>query len=230
MLKSCNLKALLVGRVAPFDFKGTLSAIHKKPVDKPVRVTFTGLAGDEQADRAHHGGLEKALHHYPLDHYPYWYGYLRAPLMALPAGAFGENLSTYGLTESDVCIGDVFKLGSSVIQITQPRQPCWKLNVRFGSAHFARHMQQTGMTGWYYGVLKEGVASPRDELIFLSRPNPQWNIARVVSLLFKREEGKRSIEELVQAEGIGKPLLALLSKRLSTGRVESWTSRLDHHM
>ncbi len=224
--KNYVLNALLTGRVVPFGSNGSFSAIHKQPANHAIQVTFTGLAGDAQADRIHHGGIEKALHHYPLDHYPYWYAYLHAPPTSLPVGAFGENLSTSGLTEDDVCIGDVFKLGSSVIQVTQPRQPCWKLNARFNHVHIARHMQRMGMTGWYYRVVKEGDAAPQEELIFSSRPNPQWNIARVVSLLYKREEDRRSIEELANAAGIGKSLSALLHKRLRTGQVESWADRL----
>jgi len=221
------LNAILVGRVTSIGAHGSMSAIHKCPIDNAIRVSALGLTGDEHADRTHHGGAEKAMHHYPLDHYFYWYGYLRAAPRSFLAGAFGENLSTYGLTETNVCIGDVFNLGSSVIQVTQPRQPCWKLNVRFNHTEIARHMQRTGLTGWYYRVLKEGITTPQDKLIFLSRLNPKWSITNVTSLLHSRELGQRRLEELASASGIGKSLLALIHRRLSTGKVESWTSRLD---
>ena len=103
------------------------SAIAKTPVAGPVEIGFEGLLVDAQADRTVHGGAEKALHHYAADHYAAWIaeGYL--PDGAVPA-AFGENLSTLGVTEEQVCIGDVFRLGTARVQVSQGRQPCWKLN------------------------------------------------------------------------------------------------------
>jgi MOSC domain-containing protein YiiM len=116
---------LLTGRAAPLPGSDTLSGIDKTPVSRPLTLGPEGFAGDEQADRRVHGGIEKAVHHYPLDHYSDW----RAELGDLPAltapGGFGENISTDGLTEAEVAVGDTFQLGDALIQVSQGRQPCW---------------------------------------------------------------------------------------------------------
>ena len=124
-----TIEAVLVGRVAPLASTGKPSGIDKSVSAGPVRIGVEGLDGDEQADRRNHGGPEKAVHHYPLDHAPAW----RADLPGAPAlverpGAFGENLSTHGLTEADICIGDLWRAGTALLQVSQARQPCWKLN------------------------------------------------------------------------------------------------------
>lgn len=129
------LQAVLTGRVAPLGVKGAASAIAKTPVVGPVAVGPLGLAGDEQADRRVHGGPEKAVHHYALDHAAAWRGDLPGlrDLLEQP-GAFGENFSTHGLTEHDVCVGDLWRVGSALLQVSQARQPCFKLNLRFERA------------------------------------------------------------------------------------------------
>ena len=121
--------ALLAGQARMFA-RGEASAIAKAPLAGPVKIGFLGLEGDEQADRRVHGGPDKALHHYPHDHYARWReGRDGEPLLAAP-GAFGENVATLGLTEEQVCIGDRFRLGSALVEISQGRQPCWKQGER----------------------------------------------------------------------------------------------------
>lgn len=124
MVPPARIEALLVGRAAPL--RGTeRSAIRKTAISGAVTVTTLGLDGDEQADLSVHGGPEKAIHHYPFDHYASWRG-MRSSVSLDAPGAFGENISTYGLTEETVCIGDQFQLGTAVVEVSQPRQPCWK--------------------------------------------------------------------------------------------------------
>src|SRR5690606_15630671 len=158
----------------PYTRPGSRSAIAKTPRSGPVRIGELGLDGDEQGDRRVHGGVDKAVHHYPFEHYARWRAELGPlPVLAAP-GAFGENLSSAGLDESNVCLGDRYALGSVVLEVSQGRQPCWKLNDRFGVRDMARRVQDTGRTGWYYRVLQPGVARAGDTLQLLERPCPDW--------------------------------------------------------
>ncbi|NVJ03616.1 MOSC domain-containing protein, partial [Myxococcus sp. AM009] len=129
-------------------------AIDKRPVRDAVEVGINGIVGDEQGDLRVHGGPDKAIHHYPFDHYAAWQADIGAqPLLAQP-GAFGENVSTTGITEADICVGDRLRAGSVMLEVSQLRQPCWKLNDRFNTRDMARRVQHTARTGWYYRVLE----------------------------------------------------------------------------
>src|SRR5690606_19664067 len=126
----CTAQTLLTGRIKPYTRPGSFSAIHKLPRSGKLRVGPHGIDGDEHGDPKVHGGPDKAILHYAYDHYPYWLGvYDGHPLLAAP-GAFGENISSIGVTEADVCLGDVISCGSTLLQVTQSRQPCWKMNDR----------------------------------------------------------------------------------------------------
>src|SRR5690606_27513814 len=139
--------------------------------------------GDEQADLAVHGGADKAIHHYPHDHYPAWAFELDAhPLLAGP-GAFGENLTTTGLTEDRVCIGDRFRLGEARIEISQGRQPCWKLAHPLQRRRVTARVIGTGRCGWCYRVREPGAVAGGAGLELVERPHPQWPVARVFRLL-----------------------------------------------
>ncbi len=130
-----------------------------------------------------HGGPDKALHHYPFDHYPRWA--TNAPeteLLNLP-GAFGENISTFGLCEDAVCIGDRFRLGTALVEISQGRQPCWKQGERMQWSVLPAVMVKERRSGWYYRVLEEGKAQAGDMLKLVDRPLPDWTVARVFGLL-----------------------------------------------
>ena len=166
-----EILAVLRGKVIPFRGDEP-SAIAKLPVADAVAVGPLGLAGDEQADRSVHGGIDKAIHHYPADHYDWWRGHLGdAPLLDAP-GAFGENISTTGLDENSVFLGDRFRLGSALIEVTQARQPCWKLDHRFGAKGVMAAVVQTRRSGWYYRVLEPGTVRAGDDLELVERPWP----------------------------------------------------------
>ncbi len=181
-MTSHTILALLSGKVKPLD-RGEGSAIAKSPITGRVRVTYLGLAGDEQADLRVHGGPDKAVHHYPADHYAHWAGLsVSHPLLNAP-GAFGENVSTWGLLEDEACIGDRFRLGTALVEISQGRQPCWKQGARMEWTTLPAMMVKTRRSGWYYRVIEEGEASEGDELVLLDRPNPDWSVARVFGLL-----------------------------------------------
>lgn len=221
------VESILVGTVRHVGEPPFTSAISKRPVNMPIRVTFNGLEGDEQADRKHHGGPEKALHHYPREHYTYWQESISAaPIFNFP-GAFGENLSTRGLTERDVCIGDVFTLGTALIQISQVRQPCWKLNRRFALNNMARLVQESGHTGWYFRVLREGCVQAGDTLLLTQRFHPGWPLSRLNRTLYCRTHIANQLAELAALTSLSPGMRKLFFHRLASAKTEGWTERLE---
>lgn len=156
------------------------TGIVKAAVAGAVRLGRTNLAGDGQADLVNHGGPDKAVCVYPAAHYPYW----RTDLaLALEYGAFGENFTADGLTEEDVCIGDVWAVGGALVQVSQPRQPCWKLARRWAVKDLALRVQQTGRTGWYFRVIREGEVAAGDPFVLIERPEPGWTVARANNVM-----------------------------------------------
>jgi MOSC domain-containing protein YiiM len=149
------------------------SAIAKHVVSGTVAVRRDGLDGDEHGDRRNHGGAEKAVCAYPVEHYPYWAERLRRPLVG---GAFGENLTVRGLTEAFVCIGDVLAVGTAVLQVSQPRQPCYRLASFYGIRELALWLQQAGMTGFYCRVLAPGELTARCSIELIERPHPSLTL------------------------------------------------------
>lgn len=185
MTSIVRIEGLFAGRAEELWPDKPPSAIRKVPVEAPVEIGAHGLIGDAQADLNVHGGPEKALHHYPAEHYPTWCAELdRSDLVP---GGFGENISTKGMTETSVCIGDIFTLGSATVQISQGRQPCWKLNAHTGDDRMAWRFQKSGRTGWYYRVLSPGKVQPGDTLMLVDRPHPDWTVKSVTIARLSRK-------------------------------------------
>ena len=178
---SVSIRALLSGQVRPFA-RGEGSAISKAPLNGKVRITRLGLVGDEQADAVHHGGPDKAQHHYPFDHYARWQRE-SAHADLHEAGAFGENISTLGLAEDDVCIGDRFRFGTVLVEVSQARKPCWKQGDRLDWTQLPSLMVHEGRSGWYYRVIEEGEAEVGDALTLVDRTLPEWTVRRVFDLI-----------------------------------------------
>jgi len=188
--------AVLTGRVASIPSRpGSSSAIDKRPVAGSARCGPLGFDGDEQADRRVHGGPVKAVHVYPREHYEFWREELGPlPLLESP-GAFGENIHLAGLTEREICIGDRFRVGSALLEISQGRQPCWKLGERFGVKDMALRVERSRRAGWYCRVLEPGVVGAGDCFDLLERPYGHWSVDRLLALMFDRaapEEEARS--------------------------------------
>lgn len=220
------LPLVLAGPVAPLGPDGPPSGIVKNPVPAPWRITATGLVGDAQADLRYHGGPEKALHQYPQDHYAAWATEIGDhPLLSAP-GAFGENLATTGWTERDVCVGDVARFGSALLQVSQGRQPCFKLDRRFGRSGMALAVQRTGRTGWYWRVLKDGVAEPGDRIELRARPRPDWSLARLIHLLYVDTRNRSELQAASAIPELAESWRLLLRRRLRTGAVEDWSKRV----
>ena len=202
--------ALLSGAVAPFRAQHERSAIAKQLRPGQVAIGPLGLAGDEQADRVSHGGPDKALHHYAFDHYPLWRGVLGDLAILAAPGAFGENIATLGLTESDVCLGDRFRLGTALIEVSHGRQPCWKLGHRFAEPKMPAMVVSNGCGGWYYRVIEPGIARAGDDLALVDRVRPQWSVARMFGLVVA---GGHKREAAALRELAAEPLLAASWRR-----------------
>jgi MOSC domain-containing protein YiiM len=137
-----------------FNGKEIITGICKQPVTGPLRLGRFGFEHDGVGDMKHHGGDDKAVCVYSLEHYPYWEGVLGTKL---PVAAFGENLTVSDLKEDDISIGDVFEIGTALLQVSQPRQPCRTLAARYGRDDLVKLVADSGYTGFYFRVLKEGI-------------------------------------------------------------------------
>lgn len=172
-----TIDALFIGRVEERWPGRPPSAIGKTRTAERLEIGATGFPRDAQADLEVHGGVEKAIHHYPGEHYAAWRAELGRDDLA--PGGFGENVSTVGLTEDTLCIGDVLSFGSATVQVSQGRQPCWKLAAHTGEERMAYLFQKTGRTGWYYRVLEPGHVTPGDGIALVERLRPDWTVKRV---------------------------------------------------
>ena len=190
-----TIEAVCTGTARPFN-GAELSAIAKRPREGAVQVLSEGLAPDEQADRRVHGGPEMALHLYPLDHHAWW----RERIGDHPAldepGGFGSNLAVTGLTEDMVHIGDRFRLGTALIEVSQPRQPCWKVEHRFGHKGMVAAIVQSGRSGWYFRVLEAGEVAAGDVLERVAIGAPDWSVARVFAAMMTGKATKAEYADI----------------------------------
>ena len=174
--------SLSVGRPREVEWHGrtVLTSIFKAPVARRLRVTTLNFEGDQQSDLSVHGGVDKAVYVYPSEHYGSWRREL--PQADLPWGAFGENLTTEGLLEADIRIGDGFRVGSAEFVATQPRMPCYKLGIRFGRPDILKRFLQAGRTGFYFAVTLEGEVGAGDPIELIARADEGLTVADVVNL------------------------------------------------
>jgi MOSC domain-containing protein YiiM len=156
------------------------TSIFKAPVAGRVRVTKLNIEGDRQSDLAVHGGADKAVYAYPSEHYAFWRE--EFPGMDFPWGAFGENLTTAGLLEDQVHIGDRFRAGSAEFVVTQPRMPCFKLGIRFDRPDMVKRFLRSGRTGFYLAVLQEGDIAAGDALELVTRNDGHLTVADITAL------------------------------------------------
>jgi len=172
-----------------------VSAIIKEPGSGPVWLATTHLEGDRQGNPQVHGGPDKAALAYGVGHYPLW----RAELgRELPHGAFGENLTIDGLDEESVCIGDTFEAGEAIVQVSQPRQPCWKIARRWGIKELTALVADNGRTGWYLRVLREGHLEAGQPVRLAERPHPEWPVMRATRVIQNRRREMALANELAQ--------------------------------
>lgn len=163
------------GSVPSSDRKDWQTEMNKKSVEEQIWLSTTGLTGDEVADQKNDDGKEKAIFAYPIQHYTYWRDIKE--IENIDVGAMGENLSVLEMDEHTVCIGDIYTFGDAVIQVSQPRIPCWRPGELLGVHDFAAQINETGRSGWYFRVLKEGYVLSRIDIELTERPYPEWSIA-----------------------------------------------------
>lgn len=200
------------------------SGIFKEPVEGPVWLGKTNLAGDGQADLKHHGGPEKAVFAYPLEHYLYWQKEL--PDTKIFPGGMGENFSLKNQLEASVSIGDIYEIGEAVIQVSQPRQPCWKPARRFKVKSLALLLQNSGRTGWYYRVLKEGYVEAGQALALLERPYPHWTVEKCNTIMHVDKDNVEEAKWLSQCEALSSNWRATLEKRVEKGETPDVEKRV----
>ncbi len=182
-----QVETLLIGGPKPFRSDGAMSAMAREPVDRPVMLRKLGFEGDQVADPAVHGGIDKAVHFYPPEHYSKWVAHFASEEFSHPlleyAGAFGENISAPGLVEDKVRIGDRFRIGRALVEIAQGRQPCWKIDHHFGVHGLSGAVITTGRCGGYFRVIEEGEVAPGDRIEQVVQANHGWTVERVFKLL-----------------------------------------------
>ena len=201
------------GRISFLPGESRGSAIAKEPLAGRCAIGLDGLAGDEHADPRAHGGSDKAVHLFPLEHY-------EALARAFPEarhlvpGGLGENLSTRGITENEAHIGDIFALGTVRLQIAQPRTPCWKIDARCGVDGIAAHVAEHGIAGWYFRVLTPGECAAGDALIHVERPPGAVNLARFNRSLRAQRPALQVLDLLANAPGLAAEWVQKIRSRI----------------
>ncbi|MFZ1742235.1 MAG: MOSC domain-containing protein [Pontixanthobacter sp.] len=195
---------------------GEQSGIRKSPLDGPVLIGTGGIEADVQVNRKHHGYPAMALHHFPSETYDWLrhhFGVL--PRLAGP-GSMGENLSTTGLTEHDVHIGDRFRLGSAVIEVTQPRQPCATIEAHLETKGVVKALVAAARSGWFYRVLEPGTATAGDHLERIECGHAKWSVARAFLATYGAARAPdRELEELATLGRVSDRLVHDIEKRLA---------------
>jgi MOSC domain-containing protein YiiM len=215
---------VFTGRVRDYP-DGRPSAIAKYKTDGAIALTEHGLEGDEQAESGIHGGPDRALCHYPREHYAHWAREFPALAGKFVAPAFGENLSTLGLTEANVFIGDIFRWGEALIQVTQPRSPCFKLNFHCAIEDLSLRMQNSARTGWLYRVIAGGRVDPQAPLELSSRVS-SVSVGDAAAIAWHTPFDDEQCLRLLGAAGLSASWTRTLQKRRLEGKVEDFSRRL----
>ena len=180
--------------------KETTTGIYKYPVDGPLYLDKEEVKNDTVVDRKHHGGIYKASYLFSADNYPYWKE--KYPLLDWNWGMFGENLTIDGLDESQLRIGSIYKLGTALVQITQPREPCYKLGIRFNDQHILKQFIDHGCPGTYVRVLERGTVSVGDSMELTEESNNPLTIKEFYNLLFAKTKNQGVLELALNNEAI----------------------------
>jgi MOSC domain-containing protein YiiM len=208
-----KLLSISVGLPREIEWKGKIvrTSIFKAPVSGRTRVAKLNVEGDQQSDLTVHGGIDKAVYVYPSEHYPFWHGEL--PDMELPWGVFGENFTTEGLLEN-TRVGDRFQIGSAEFVVTQPRMPCYKLGIRFNRPDMVKRFLESGRTGFYLAVLKEGEVAAGDSIELLEQDHHNITIADVVNLYRRDATNQDLLRRVSELPSLPESWRAYFRKRI----------------
>ena len=194
--------SLYIGGIRPLPQSGRPTGIYKQPASGPLELGPEGFVGDQQADRRVHGGPDKAVHLYPARHYARLAERFPEAAALLVAGSNGENISTPDLDENDVCLGDIWRLGSARLQLCQPRNPCWKIDERYGCDGMAQFIAEHRLTGWYWRVVTPGVVNPGDTLSLEQRDPTACTLAEAMLLWQTHRPAMADLEKLAASPGM----------------------------
>jgi MOSC domain-containing protein YiiM len=204
-----------VGKIAPLGPGNVPSGFVKHPVHGAVAVHPLGLDGDEQADPTVHGGPDKAVYGYAARHHATWAAEHPGLAELFVPGGVGENLAIDGMDESDLCVGDIHHIGTALLQVCQPRQPCFKFALRFADNRLPKAMVRNGRAGWYYRVVRPGEVAAGDVVRLHARPNPDFGFARLVQLVNDGSGTRAEMTRLAEMEGVALNLRATARNSLA---------------
>jgi MOSC domain-containing protein YiiM len=199
------------GAANPMDQKW-FSGFYKQPVTGPVHAGKTLLSGDGQADLRVHGGPDRPILAYCAEHYPRWEQELG--LSGMPFGGFGENLTISGMDERSVCLGDQYSIGDTLVEVSQPRQPCWKLARRWRNKELPAFVIAHNRGGWYFRVLHEGMLDAGMKVELRERPMPKWTIARAIDIMYHGKDDLEASRELAECPYLSTDWREYFQKRL----------------
>lgn len=215
-----TIVSINIGKPTTMRFKKSelFTGIFKNPTKEPLHLSRLNFDGDAQADLVHHGGKDKAVCVYSYEHYPYWERNLNRPLVQ---GAFGENLTVTGMLENDVCIGDIYQLDETIVQVSQPRQPCHKLAKKYDTVDLPIRIQNTGYTGFYFRVLKEGKVSQTNGIILLERHPKEISVAFANQIMHHEKDNADGIFRLLEVEELSQNWRTTFEKRLAGKSIDT---------
>ncbi|MNP14627.1 6-N-hydroxylaminopurine resistance protein [compost metagenome] len=214
-IRQMKVKGINIGKpvVMTYQNKEIMSGFHKTPIDERIYLSSLNFDGDGQGDLKHHGGVDKAVCVYPFERYAYWEQELG---LSLTLGAFGENVTTEGMLEDQICIGDIFQFGEAVVQVSQPRQPCYKIAARYGVKELPAMVQETGYTGYYLRVLQEGWVNPEDTLTLKQHHAAGITLQYANQMMFHDKENAEGIQTILDVEELSSSWRDTFTKRLGS--------------
>lgn len=205
---------LFIGGIRPLPESGRPTGMYKQPATGRLEIGLEGFTADQQADRRVHGGPEKAIHLYPAAHYAKLAERFPEAASLLVPGSNGENISTPDLTEADVRIGDIYRLGSARLQVCQPRNPCWKIDERYSSEGMAAFIAEHRLTGWYWRVIAPGHCIPGDELELDTPASNAPTLADAMLLWQNHRPALAELEQLAATPGIATQWQSKMEQRM----------------
>ncbi|MGE0567988.1 MAG: MOSC domain-containing protein [Bacteroidia bacterium] len=209
-----KIVSLNIGKPEPIKVSDRIiyTGIFKKPINEPIYLGKQDVLNDHVIDRQHHGGFDKACYIFGYNHYPYWQNLY--PQLDFDYGMFGENITLDNLDENTIQIGDVFKLGEAIIQVTEPRQPCFKLGYKFQNQAIVKQFSQYYSSGIYVRILKEGCVNINDAMVLMETHDESITVAKIYELLFSKTPDKIQLEMALKIPSISQNLKANILKKL----------------
>ena len=214
-----SILSINVSQPTRLTYKGRCvrSSIRKQPVAGAVALDLSALDGDRQADRNNHGGHNKGVYIYPSEHYKTWSAYLQRPLAY---GTLGENLTVEGLLETDLCIGDRLTIADVILQVTQPRIPCYKLDMSVGLDGFSKTFAHSCKLGSYTKIIKGGTLTAGNEIVFEQRANESISVHEIAQLYFIDKRNYDALEQAVKIKALPYSIRRVFEKRLTNSKTQ----------